>query len=190
MNPQIETFGDFIIIKNEDLLNTQSSFSKKWNEEIKKINPLFQLNTLYPLNRTLLFNYGKNNTVPLLVLSLDICMNICTLIVPIKCTTFFEQILPPFVSYLTNHIKSISNVSVANEINYKLYIYIHQNHPQFQILYNNPLILFEQSYFKKSILQRDLGDNYTQGLVYLYFNDNWDIIQKVNKNTSSNMMSA
>ncbi len=189
MNPQIETFGDFIIIKNENLLNNNTSFAKKWNEEIKKINPLFQLNTLYPLNRTILFNYGKSNLPPM-ILSLDICMNISTLIVPIKCTTFFEQILPSIVSYLTNHIKSISNVNISNEINYKLYIYIHQNHSQFQILYNNPLIIFEQNYFKKSILQRDLGDNYTQGLIYLYFNDNWDIIQKIYKNTLSNMISS
>lgn len=192
MNPQIETFGDFIILKNEDLLNTGSSFSKKWNEEIKKINPLFQLNALYPLNRTILFNYGKSTPLPI-ILSLDICINICTLIVPYfqyKCTIFVEQVLPSIVSYLTNHIKTISNVTVANEINYKFYIYIHQNHPQFQTLYNNPLITFQQNYFKKSILQRDLGDNYTQGLVYLYFNENWDIIQKISKNTSSNMMSS
>ena len=147
MNQQIETFDNFIIIKNEDLLNNSSAFGKKWNDEIKKINPLFQLNTLYPLNRTLLFNYGKESPT---IFSLDICMNICTLIVPIKSTQFYELILPQIVNYLTNHIKSISPVIVANEIKYKLYIYVHQNHPQFQILYNNPLIIFENNYYKKN----------------------------------------
>ncbi len=186
MNPQIETFDNFIIIKNEDLLNNSTAFSKKWNDEIKKINPLFQLNTLYPLNRTLIFNYGKDGQA---ILSLDICMNICTLIVPIKCTQFYELILPNIVNYLTNHIKSISTHLVANEIKYKLYIYVHHNHSQFQILYNNPLIFFENNYHKKSILNRDLGDNYTQGLIYLYYNEKWELIQLYNK-SENNMMSS
>ncbi len=186
MNSQIETFDNFIIIKNEDLLNNSTAFAKKWNDEIKKINPLFQLNTLYPLNRTLLFNYGKE--VPA-ILSLDICMNICTLIVPIKCTQFYELVLPNIVNYLTNHIKSISPVIVANEIKYKLYIYVHQNHPQFQTLYNHPLIFFENNYFKKSSLQRDLGDNYTQGIIHLYYNEQWELIPLYNK-SANNMINS
>ena len=115
-------------------------------------------------------------------------MNICTLIVPIKCVQFYELILPLIVNYLTNYIKSISPVVVPNEIKYKLYIYVHQNHPQFQTLYNHPLIFFENNYYKKSSLQRDLGDNYTQGIIHLYYNEQWELIPLYNKNLSNPMI--
>ncbi len=178
----IETFNKFIIIKNEDLLNNYTHFGKKWNEEIKKINPLFQINSLYPLNKTIIYNYGSSDTF---IFSLDICVNIISIIVPIKCVNFYENILPDVILYLTNHIKSICGLNVANEIKYKLYIYIHQNHPQFQTLFNHPLILFENAYYKKSVLNRDLGDNYTAGIVYLYFDDLWNIKEYISKNNSN-----
>lgn len=183
MNNNIETFNKFVIIRNEDLLNNYSHFGKKWNEEIKKINPLFQLNTLYPLNKTIIYNYGSNDAF---IFSLDICVNIITIIVPIKCTQFYDIILSDLITYLTNHIKSISTLNVANEIKYKLYIYIHQNHSLFQTLYNHPLILFENLFYKKSVLNRDLGDNYTQGIIHLYYDELWNIKQLYNKESNVN----
>jgi hypothetical protein len=166
MNPQIETYDPFIIIKNEDLINIHSAFGKKWNDFIKKTNPLYIYSYDYPLNRTILYNYLKPDPH---IFSLDICTNIATLIVPIKCTVFYDSILPGIIQYLTNHIKSIIPLpQVANEMNYRLYVYIHQNHVVTPILRNHPMILTHPTLYKKSVLYRDLGDQYLQMEIFLH----------------------
>ncbi len=176
MNPQIETYDPFIIIKNEDLINIHTSFGKKWNDIIKRINPLYTFSFEYPFNRTFIYNYQKPDSH---LFSMDICTNIITLIVPIKCNTFYESILPPIIQYLTNHIKSItSQVNVANEINYRLYMYIHQNHTLTPLLKSHPMILTYSNFMKKSILNRDLGDQYLQMEIFLHYDDHWNIIPK------------
>ena len=51
------------------------------------------------------------------------------------------------------------------------------------------LIFFENNYYKKSALNRDLGDNYTQRIIHLYYNEQWDLIPLYNK-SGNNMISS
>ncbi len=176
MNPQIETFDAFTILKNEDLINIHSTFGKKWNDYIKRTNPLYIYSYEYPLNRTILYNYMKPDSH---ILPLDICTNLSTIIVPIKCTIFYDAILPGMIQYLTNHMKSVvAQPLVANEMNFRLLLYIHQNHPLTQTLRNHPMILTYPTLYKKSILGRELGDQYLQMEIFLHYDDQWNVVPK------------
>ncbi len=175
MEPKIEVFDGFHILRNEDLMNLHTPFGKKWNDEIRKIMSTFRLNTDYPLNRTLIWNYGKTNAM---VLQLEVFMNLITIVIPTRCVNFYEAILQSLLNYVTGHIKAGSSQSVANNVDYKLIIYMYHNHTQVPILRQHPCIQTNPNPVKKTALGREFTENYIEFVIYLHFDPEWNIVAK------------
>ena len=185
MEPKIEYFDEFLIIKNEDLMSYQTSFGRKWIDEIRKIFPSFRLNHEYSLNRTFIYNYGKSDAT---VFNVDIFANIVNIVVPTKCTVFLEKVISPFIHYFIKHIQNICPYNVANIVEYKLYIYMCHNNTLISSLQQHHLIETTQNYIRKTTLGREFNENYIEFILKMKFDNTWNLISK-NKNEVDTSMS-
>ncbi len=175
MDTKIEYFDDFTIIKNEDLLSYQTSFGRKWIDDIRKIFPSFRLTHDYPLNRTFIYNYGKSDAT---VFNVDIFTNIINIVIPTKCTVFMEKVISPFVFYFIKHIQNMSSFQVANVVEYKIYFYMCHNNPLIPTLQTHPLIEVNQNYVRKTTLGREFNENYVEFILKMNFDDKWNLVKK------------
>lgn len=175
MDAKIEVYDAFHIIRNEELMNLHTPFGRKWTDEIRKIMASFRLNTDYPENRTLIWNYGKTNAM---VLQLEIFAGLFTVVVPTRCIHFYESILQNLINYLTGHIKAASTQAVANNVDYKLLIYMYHNHTQVPILQAHPCIQANRTPVKRTALGREFTENYFEFIIYLHYDPEWNILAK------------
>ncbi len=120
-------YNNWLIFNNFKLIQNQNSNfeCKKWIDEFKKTQSLYVFNIRYEDNKTLLFGYQTSQQI---IIPLDIIMNNYVLVIPKTTNNLFESILGEIVGYLTNSIKSKMTYDIANEIRFKMILYLPINH--------------------------------------------------------------
>jgi hypothetical protein len=173
-------YNNWLIFNNFKLVQNQNSNfeCKKWMDEFKKIQSLYTFNTKHIDNKTLLFGYQTSQQI---IIPLDIFMNINVITVPKTCNNFMDHVINEIVGYFVNIIKINSNYELANELRYKLILYLPINHQDNIKIKNH--IYFDQigNNTKTTILGRILQEDHYRYDMILKFDNLWNLIPTTNK---------
>ncbi len=168
-------YNNWLIFNNYKLIQNQhSNFEcKKWIEKFKKIQSLYIFNTKYEESKTLLFGYQTSQQI---IIPMDIIMNNYVIIIPKSINNMFEQILGEIVGYITNIIKSKMTYDIANEIRFKMSLYLPIVHPDNNKIKNHNY--FEQigNNTKITFLGRTLQEDHTRYDLIFKFDNLWNLI--------------
>ncbi len=173
MDQYTSVFENLVILQNFKLLQEQHSNHecKRWIDEIKRINSLYNINTKFENNKTIIINYNMQNTF---CLPMDIFLNNFCIIIPANIHNFFEKYLTTIINYLISLIRSQSTVELANESKYKLSIYIPLEHPDTSKFLNTTQYFTRfNGTTKVTYMGRTLSDNNCRFDFRFLFNNEW-----------------
>lgn len=165
MEAKATVFDSFTIILNSDIPTSG------WDAHIKSINPSYIPNTKWDTNKTIINNFRMPNAC---VLPLDIFMKEAVVVVPDNCD--FSTMLSSLISYLTCTIKTICPVSVANEMGFRLSIYISGTHKDNVCLTANPSITKYTQTYTKGVLDETFQGHMCRYELVFKFDDSWNLI--------------
>lgn len=175
MNDTVQVFDQLIIIQNFPILQKKDTDveSKKWIDEIKKLQSMYILDTRYPLNKTILVGYPTKDTY---IIPMDIFLNHSTIIVPKLCINFVDAHLVSIINYLTATIKVLCNYEMANELKFKCIIYLPSTHKDHDKLKSSPFIMTYPGTHKKTSLGRILSEDHCRYEFIFKFKEDYSII--------------
>jgi hypothetical protein len=175
MNDTVQVFEQFVIITNFPILQKKDSDaeSKRWVDEIKKIQSMYILDTRYPLNKTIILGYSTKNTF---IIPLDIYTNHTTIVVPKTCNQFVDTHLISIINYLTATIKVSCSWDIANEIKFKCNIYLPLTHTDHEKLKTSPYIRTYPGNHKKTSLGKVLSEDHIRYEFIFCFKEDFSII--------------
>lgn len=171
----INIFDNMIVLNNNKLIQTQNSNfeSKKWIDELKKIQSMYSINTTYKDNKTLLFGYKTNSTC---IIPIDILMNQYDIIVPKNIISFVDNYINMIVNYLIQTIKITSSPEIANQIRYKLTIYLPITHSDNVKMRGHPYFMILNNTTKKTKLERVLTEDFYRYDMIFKFTNDWNVV--------------
>ncbi len=176
MDQYTSVYENLVILQNFKLIQNQhiNHECKRWIDEIKRINSLYNINTKYENNRTIIVNYNLQNTF---CFPMDIFLNNFIIIIPANVHTFFDKFLTTIINYLISLIRSQSTVELANETKYRLSIYVPIEHPDTVKFMGLPQYFNRTNgTFKATYMNRTLGDNHCRFDFNFNFNNDWIVI--------------
>ncbi len=175
MNDTVQVYDQFVIIPNFSILQKKDtdSESKRWVDEIKKIQGMYIMDTRYPFNKTLILGYSTKNTF---ILPLDIYTNQINIIVPKTCINFVDTYLISIINYLTATIKVSCSWEVANEIKFRCNIYLPNTHGEHDKLKTSTYIRTYPGNHKKTSLGRILSEDHIRYEFIFYFKEDFSIL--------------
>ena len=118
MSSGLCSFGDLRIFFNRQM---NSSHVKA----VRKLDSSYVPRGKFPLNRTVV--HVKSN----LHIQLDINVNLCEIIIPSNHLEFKKIMFKQVVKFLVESIKLICDYRLANEIGYKILIYVLYDSPAY-----------------------------------------------------------
>lgn len=174
MNEGIQTFGKTVIINNFQLMTKyQNHFEyKKWMDDIKKIQSMYVVDTKYEKNRTLIY---EPQTKEQFLMSMDQFYTKYVILIPRKITNFVDKYLMDLLLYITNEIRMMCSWEVANNMRFELYIYMVKNHEENYKL-RESVYMQTGKETRKTILERNLEENYQEYIFLFQWNERWEII--------------
>ena len=175
MNDSVIVFDQLVILQNYQILQKKDTDieCKKWVDEIKKIQSMYNLDTKYLLNKTILIGYPTKETH---LIPLDVFLNHSTIVVPKTCINFVDTYLVSIINYLTATIKISCCVEIANEMKYKCIIYLPNSHKDHEKLRGSPFIITFPGIHKKTSLGRILTEEHSRYEFIFQFRDDFSIV--------------
>lgn len=136
-----QTCGSLTVLLNSDLKGDGEG--AKWLEECRKYRPGYVPAKEWELNKTLIYKYREPTAR---VLGLDVFLKEAVLVVPLGTEIISRGILEDVVEYLVGTIRCICPVAVANEMGFRLTVYLPMLHEEVSAMqqcdwltaYNNP----------------------------------------------------
>lgn len=170
----VSVFDNMVILNNYKLVQHQNTDfeCKKWIDEIKRIQAMYNINIKHKLNKTFIFGYQTTSSY---IIPFDVLMNQYDLIIPRNITSFVDFHLISIVNYIIQNIKLISSYEIANEINYKLSIYLPITHGDNMKIKTNQFFGCWNSIIKKTKLDRVLTEDYYRYDMVFKFTPDWNI---------------
>jgi hypothetical protein len=160
---KISVFGPFTIVNNVDIANMAT--------HIRRIAPSYIPDMTWPGNKTLIYNLRQTGEC---VIPINILMKEAVVIVPIG--SDFISIITPLLEYLKATIKSICPYNVANEIGFRLTIYMPPSHKDNLNIGSNQFVKNFSETFHKGILDETLGMGMKRYEIGFRFNADWSMV--------------
>jgi hypothetical protein len=156
-------------------LNNKLIFDDYWlNKIYKMVGFKFKLNESHKDNKTLIV---KNKSV----YRLDILMNIACVVQ--MTVNNFENDLKVIISYIVNTIKNSGiNYKIVNNIGFKIAVYHFSYCQQENKLFSQHV----QYNAKKTLIGDSLRGNFTEKLIFLQFDESFNIVNHKNTNELQN----
>ncbi len=175
MNDTVQVYDQFVIIPNFSILQKKDTDTeaKRWVDEIKKIQSMYNIDTRYPFNKTIILGYSTKTTF---VIPLDIYTNHTTIVVPKTCIHFVDTYLISIINYLTSTIKVSCTWEIANEIKFRCNIYLPNAHGDHDKLKISPFIRTYPGNHKKTSLGRILNEDHIRYEFIFYFKDDFSVL--------------
>jgi|LauGreDrversion4_2_1035121.scaffolds.fasta_scaffold07824_2 hypothetical protein len=182
MNDTVQVYDQLVIIPNFSILQKKDTDTeaKRWVDEIKKIQSMYNMDTRYPFNKTIILGYSTKTTF---VIPLDIYTNHTTIVVPKTCNNFVDTYLISIINYLTATIKVSCSWDIANEIKFKCNVYLPTTHGDHDKLKTSPYIRCYPGNHKKTSLGRILNEDHVRYEFIFYFKEDFSIIPYSQMNT-------
>lgn len=169
-------YDGFVVISNKEVMerNSTNLECKKWLDECRRIQTGFIMDVRYEENKTILtgFQTKSNHLIPL-----DILCNQYTLIIPRIMTDFVESYYEKLILYIVAQIRMKCTWKVANEVKYKVHLYVPVGNPAIEKMRGSPFT-FEPSTntIRETVLGRSLSENMIHFEFPIQFNENWNLV--------------
>ena len=173
MQSKAAVFDNFTIIMNSDIRESE------WLNHIKAIDPKYIVNTRWNDNKTMIYNFRMPNAC---VLPVNILMKEAVVVVPDKCD--FAAMFNSLISYLTCTIKAICPYSVANEMEFRLTIYISACHKDISFLSANCYLTKYKNMYSRTVLDDEYPYHMSRYELVFKFDSDWNVIE--NRKTIKN----
>lgn len=162
----VATFYDNLtILQNSTIPNSS------WESEIRSLFPTYTPSLQWPGNKTIIHGY---RTPTACIFPLDVFLKEAVIIVPISLPIC--SLLPSLIAYITCTIKSICPVPVANEMGFRLTLYVPQHHVDVSNLNHDPLFFRYTLSYIKGVLNEPLESHMHRYEMVFKFDNNWNII--------------
>ncbi len=164
------SFGDLKIFLNRKMYTSHVEF-------IQKIDSTYVPRTKFPLNRTILDS--KSN----MYVQLDININICEIIIPSNHIEFKKNMFNHVINFMIESIKSFCDFRLANEVGYKILLYIPTKSPASQIKWwldtvsNKISFKQENGVVGKTVLGTNLSEQYVRYTLHIFFNEQYVLVK-------------
>ena len=164
------SFGDLKIFLNRKMYTSHVEF-------IQKIDSTYVPRTKFPLNRTILDS--KSN----MYVQLDININICEIIIPSNHIEFKKNMFNHVINFMIESIKSFCDFRLANEVGYKILLYIPTKSPASQINWwldtvsNKISFKQENGVVGKTVLGTNLSEQYVRYTLHIFFNEQYVLVK-------------
>lgn len=169
-------YDGFVVVSNQEVMerNSTNLECKKWLDECRRIQTGFIMDVRYEENKTILtgFQTKSNHLIPL-----DILCNQYTLIIPRTMTDFVEIYYEKLILYIVAQIRMKCTWKVANEIKYKVHIYVPVGNSAIEKMRGSPYT-FEPSAntTRETVLGRSLSENMIHFEFPIMLNENWNLV--------------
>ncbi len=130
MDSFANVFDDMIILSNAKLVPSGGGDAamRTWRARLSDISPSYEPSAQFDNNATLVFGYPPANSAAPQVVALDIYMTTATVVVPLSFANFTETAMHTIVKYLISTIKAMVSCECANELRFRLCVYIPMQH--------------------------------------------------------------
>jgi len=163
------TVDDMQIILNNLL---DKPIGNGWNTVLKTVYPTYTVDKTWDLNRTVIVNH--NNDQKKYIFPLDIFMTTAVMVIN-NSNDDIVKTVNSVIKYLTNTIKSMCPMDIANTMKFNFNFYIPLNHKDDSIFHYNKFVNMIGESVEKTILGRDLPEKMRWYQVELRFNNNWEL---------------
>jgi hypothetical protein len=172
----VEGHESYVVIWNKDVMENHGTSleCKKWLDECRRIQTGFTMDVKYEENKTILtgFQTKTNHLIPM-----DVFCNHYVLILPRTMTDFVESYYEKIMLYIVSQIRMRCNWKVANEVKYRVHIYIPLGNLAIEKMRGSPFT-FEPSpnTIRETVLGRTLSENMVHFEFPIMLNETWNII--------------
>lgn len=128
MDTFANVFDDMVILTNAKLAEGGDAASKTWMARVQEARPGYEPSTQYDGNKTLIFGHGGGGANRMHVVAMDVFMTTATIVVPASFVDFVDIGLPSVVKYLVCTIKAMVSQECANELRFRLCVYMPMQH--------------------------------------------------------------
>lgn len=161
------TVDDLQIILNNLL---DKPIGNGWNTIIKTVYPTYNVDKTWDLNRTVIVNH--NNDQKKYIFPLDIFMTTAVIVINNPNDDIVKTV-DSVIKYLTNTIRSMCPMDIANTMKFNLNFYIPLNHKDDSTFHYNKFVNMIGESVEKTILGKALPEKMRWYQVELKFNNNW-----------------
>ncbi len=170
----------FVVILNKEVMENQGNDleCKKWLEECRRVQTGYVMDVKYEENKTILWGYHMKTTY---VIPLDVLCNQYVLIIPRTITDFVETMYEKMIMYVVSQIRMKCNWKVANEIKYKVHIYLPVGNTAIEKMRGTPYVSEpSQNTTRETVLGRLLTENMVHFEFPILLNESWAILPTQN----------
>lgn len=128
MDAFANVFDDMVILSNAKLEPSNDATARAWRARLSDISPSYEPSVQFDSNKTLIFGYPPANAAAPQVVSLDVYMTTATVVVPLSFASFTDAAMHTIVKYLVSTIKTMVSYECANELRFRLCVYIPMQH--------------------------------------------------------------
>jgi hypothetical protein len=130
MDSFANVFDDMVILSNAKLVPSGDTVSatRTWLKRLSDISPSYEPSAQFDSNKTLIFGYPSANVSSTHVLALDVYLTTATVVVPLSFSDFTDAAMLTIVKYLVGTIRTMVSYECANELRFRLSVYIPIQH--------------------------------------------------------------
>ncbi len=130
MDAFANVFDDMVILSNAKLAPSgdADAATRTWLKRLNDISPSYVPSAQFDSNKTLIFGYPPVNAVQPQVVAMDVYMTTATVVVPLSFGDFTDAAMHTIVKYLVSTIKTMVSYECANELRFRLCVYIPMQH--------------------------------------------------------------
>ena len=166
-------FEAMFVLENAKIVTNDTSAARTWLARLRGVSPSYQPSLQFDNNKTLVFGCFTNQPH---IVPLDVYLSTATVVVPPSFTGFVEEALPTIVRYLIGTIKTMVSAECANELCFRMSIYIPINHTSVSKLRYSPYFVTDSgSRHVKTIYGKALPSAMARFDLEFSFNEDWTL---------------
>lgn len=173
MDSFAHTFEDMVILDNAKIASNDTAPSRTWLARLRSIDAAYEPNVQFDSNKTLVFGCYTNRPH---IVPLDVYMTTATVVVSPSFTSFVDEALPIIVRYLISTIKTMVSAECANELRFRMSVYIPIHHAAVSKLRYSPYFTANADPRPvKTIFGRSLPSAMCRFDLDFAFNEDWTL---------------
>jgi hypothetical protein len=173
MDTFAQSFEDMIVLENPKITQNDTAAARTWLSRLRGVAPSYEPSVRFDSNKTLVFGCYTNQPH---IVPLDVYLTTATVVVSPSFTGFIDEALPTIVRYLISTIKTMVSPECANELRFRMILYIPINHTSVSKLRYSPyFVTNSDSRPLKTIFGESLPSAMARFDLEFAFNEDWTL---------------
>lgn len=166
-------FEDMIVLENAKIVPNDTAAARTWLARLRGVSPSYEPSVQFDSNKTLVFGCYTNQPH---IVPLDVYLTTATVVVSPSFTGFVDEALPTIVRYLISTIKTMVSAECANELRFRMSLYIPMNHTSVSKLRYSPYFVTDSdSRPVKTFFGESLPSAMARFNLEFAFNEDWTL---------------